>query len=285
VRVFKPGNLLMNRQNSIDVALGNRLIALRKRIAADFTAENWEELGLLTAGTRFIDGHDRLLRSLSWGDEDYAGNVLTVLRQIVQNNPATLPVIESYLDTHFAGDTHFVSAKPSERKITFAPNVFQVPDGYVELDLASVMMPFGKEFDPVHDAIKRACSASSLRCLRADDIWEESTIVQDIFNLVFRAQVVIVDFTGKNPNVMYETGIAHTLGKHVIPITQSIADVPFDMTHHRALKYLPNAEGMKALESSLTSKLKQFSVPAVVEPAPASSPSTDAPPGDDDIPF
>jgi len=272
----------MIRHLPLDVALGNRLIALRERIVGGFSAGNWEELGLLTGASRFIDGHNRLLQSLNWGDEDYAGNVLTVLRQIVESNPSTLPVIESYVDKHLPGDAHYISAKPSDRKITFAPSVFQVPDGYVELDLASVMMPFGKEFDPVHEAIKRACSKNTLRCLRADDIWEESTIVQDIFNLVFRAQVVIVDFTGKNPNVMYETGIAHTLGKHVIPITQSLADVPFDMTHHRALKYLPNAQGIVDLERSLASKLKQFSI-RVVEPPPTER--AEEPPSDDDIPF
>lgn len=71
---------------------------------------------------------------------------------------------------------------------------------------------------------------------------------------------MVVDFTGKNPNVMYETGIAHTLGKHVIPISQSLADVPFDMQHHRVLKYLPNREGLAALEAKLSRKLGQFKV-------------------------
>ena len=59
-----------------------------------------------------------------------------------------------------------------------------------------------------------------MRCLRADDIWEESTIIQDIFSLILRCEVVVIDCSGKNPNVMYEMGIAHTLGKHVVPITQ-----------------------------------------------------------------
>ncbi len=56
---------------------------------------------------------------------------------------------------------------------------------------------------------------------------------------------------------MYETGIAHTLGKHVIPISQSLDDIPFDMRHHRVLKYLANGEGLHALESRLTEKLRQ----------------------------
>ena len=68
----------------MDTALGNRLIELRARIVDGFDAGNWEEIGLLTGATELITRHSRLLRSLSWGDEDYAGNVLTVLRRIVE---------------------------------------------------------------------------------------------------------------------------------------------------------------------------------------------------------
>jgi hypothetical protein len=76
--------------------------------------------------------------------------------------------------------------------------------------------------------------------------------------LVFRAGAVVVDFTGKNPNVMYETGIAHTLGKIVVPVTQSLDDVPFDMKHHRVQKYLPNTQGLEELRTKLTTKLTQL---------------------------
>ena len=95
-----------------------------------------------------------------------------------------------------------------------------------------------------------------LECLRADDIWEDSTFIQDIFSLIFRSHLVVVDFTGRNPNVMYETGIAHTLGKTVVPITQSLDDIPSDLGHHRALKYLPNEEGYRDLSNSLWKRFK-----------------------------
>ena len=137
--------------------------------------------------------------------------------------------------------------------------MFQIPDGGVEPDLVAVMMPFSPEFNPVYEAMKQACTANSLRCMRVDDIWQDSVIVQDIFSLIFRAQVVLVDFSRKNPNVMYETGIAHTLGKHVVPVAQAIDDVPFDMRHHRTLLYLANGEGLQQLERELATKLKQFS--------------------------
>lgn len=241
----------------MDTTLANRLIDLRARIVAGFDLGNWEELGLLTGATAIIESDNRLLRSLYWNDEDYGGNVLTMLRRIVDKNPRALGIIEGYLDKTFPGESTFISAKPAERRITFSPYVFHVPEANVETDLVAVMMPFAMEFDAAYAAIKDASKASGLRCLRADDIWEDTTIVQDIFNLIFRAHVVVVDFTGKNPNVMYETGIAHTLGKHVIPISQSLADVPFDMRHHRVLKYLPNPEGFKKLAADLKAKLGQ----------------------------
>jgi len=121
------------------------------------------------------------------------------------------------------------------------------------------MMPFRSEFDPVLDGIRRASSFAGYRTLRVDDIWEESTVIQDIFNLIFRAHVVVVDFTWKNPNVMYETGIAHTLGKHVIPLSQSMQDVPFDISHHRVLTYLPNREGIETMIPKLAERLRYVS--------------------------
>jgi|TARA_R110002020_G_scaffold141463_2_gene313153 hypothetical protein len=135
------------------------------------------------------------------------------------------------------------------------PKEFSIPNVGVDSSLVAVMMPFGG-FDSVYQAIRSACSDAGLNCLRADDIWENSSIIQDIFSLIYRAQIVVVDFSNKNPNVMYETGIAHTLGKTVIPIAQAIQDIPSDMVHHRALIYHNNGEGLQNLESELTEKLR-----------------------------
>ena len=147
-----------------------------------------------------------------------------------------------------------VARHDAVRKITFCPSVFRVPAEGVAQDLVAVMMPFASHFDTVFDSIKAACLEARLRCQRADDIWKDSTIIQDIFHLIFTSNIVIVDFSEKNPNVMYETGIAHTLGKQVVPITQSMDDVPFDLKQHRVLKYLPNRE-LSRLRTELTCRL------------------------------
>jgi hypothetical protein len=144
----------------------------------------------------------------------------------------------------------------AKKKIAIAPSAFNIPDRPVQHDLVSVMMPFASNFTPVYSAIKEACSRLELRCLRADDLWENSTFIQDIFELIFCSKIVIVDFSGKNPNVFYEVGIAHTLGKIVVPLTQNIDDIPSDLKSHRALLYLPNSEGLAGLTDRLTSRLE-----------------------------
>ena len=212
----------------MDLEQGQRILRIKDRIVANFEAKHWEEIGLLTGFHDLIKGHTRLLRSFSWGDEDYSGNVLSVLTGIASQNEMALNVFESYLDQKFVGEAIYVSANPATVNITFSPNDFEIPNTPIETDLVSVMMPFDAELTTVYQAIRNACQSSGYRALRADDIWENSTIIQDIFSLIYRSSIVIVDFTGKSPNVMYETGIAHTLGKLVIPISQSLDDVPFD---------------------------------------------------------
>lgn len=238
---------------------GYRLLQLKDQIVEHFKSGNWEELALISGHADVIHNHNRLLRSLSFGDDDYEGNVIQVLRQILERDPTKLDTMETYVNRKFGVDLNaeYISSAPSERKITFAPSVFQIPSGPIRSDQVAVMMPFAPNFTPVYDAIKNA-AFPHFECVRADDIWNHTTFIQDIFSLIYLSSVVVVDFTGKNPNVMYETGIAHTLGKHVVPITQSLYDLPSDMQHHRVLQYHPNGEGLRALEQNLGKKLESL---------------------------
>jgi hypothetical protein len=114
------------------------------------------------------------------------------------------------------------------RKLFFNPTVFSVTDEVVDYQLISVMMPFDGKFKGAYEAIQAAAADVNLKCQRADDIWNHSVVIQDIFSLILRSFIVVCDFTERNPNVFYEAGIAHTLGKHVVPLTQSNDDIPFD---------------------------------------------------------
>ena len=243
----------------VDAKTRKRLLEIRELILREFTPTHWRELAAMTGSIDIVQGHPRLLRSLSFNDDDYADLVLPMLVNIVGREKENLAFIETYLAEKFDFGGEVISTAPSKsRKILFAPSVFDVPEGKVDPNLVAVMMPFAPEFEPVFASIKDACDHSAAKCLRVKDIWEHSTIIQDVFGLIFRAQVVICDFSTRNPNVFYEAGIAHTLGKHVIPLSQSAADVPFDVQHHRYLSYLNNGEGRMALTQALRLRLSSL---------------------------
>lgn len=140
---------------------------------------------------------------------------------------------------------------------TINPIVFQIPQEKRDPRLIALMMPFDDDFKPVHEAIKEIAEELKLTCLRADDIWEDSTIIQDIFSLIYKAELVICDFSRRNTNVFYEAGIVHTLGRKLIPIVQDFNDIPSDMRHHRHLIYdLSKPDWLLKFRKKLKSKIE-----------------------------
>jgi len=82
--------------------------------------------------------------------------------------------------------------------------------------------------------------------------------MQDVVSPIDRSTAVKCDCTGRNPNVFYEIGIAHALGREVILITQAEADIPFDLRHLRFVAYLNNGEGLAALQARLEPRLVEL---------------------------
>lgn len=242
---------------------GKEIIALKNIILKYFNKSDWIELGYLVDANEIVERHQRLLRSLDFGDDDYEGNILEVLKDIINEKPDNYEEIKEFINskTEVPSDAKVVSTFSKtdiKETIVFSPDpeIFKIPAEEQNNKLVSVMMPFNVSMDGTIKSIRKTCEALGVECKRADDMWNNNTFIQDIFDLIFISQVVIADFTGKNPNVFYEVGIAHALGKTVIPITQSIDDVPADLRHHRVLKYLPNGEGFQVLQEELTKRLK-----------------------------
>lgn len=82
-------------------------------------------------------------------------------------------------------------------------------------------------------------------------------IVEKIHELINEASICIADLTETNPNVMYEVGIALTLKKPVIFITQGdLRSIPFDIRHHRIVKYELGTDGLNRLYHDLLATLR-----------------------------
>ena len=239
-----------------------RLVKLRNTIVKhEFDRALWDGIGLRTGLSHIANQHPRLFRSAHWNDDDYPSCVYHVLSRIVIEDPQNLSIVEAHVYDHFRSDQERTSS--TNDGILVHPKIFEIPDQPLDTQLVAVMMPFELSFEGVYSTIKIACKELGLNCVRADDIWEHSVVIQDIFGLIYRSRVVIADFTGRNANVMYETGIAHVLGKDVIPIAQNLShDIPFNMQHHRVQRYVSNEQGLSDLKSTLVTKLSQFA-PAI----------------------
>ena len=130
-----------------------------------------------------------------------------------------------------------------------------------------VLMPFAKDLRPVYeDHIRAVASNLGLSIARADDFFTADSVVSDIWNAINACRVIVADCTDRNPNVFYEIGIAHTLGKPVVLIAQTMDDIPFDVRHYRAIVYEFTPRGMREFESALISTIKhEISVPVSIE--------------------
>jgi len=121
----------------------------------------------------------------------------------------------------------------------------------VEPDLCFVLMPFTAPWSRrTYDVIKDTIEGLNLRCVRADDFYGK-VVLSDIWELINRAAFVIADLTDANPNVYYELGIAHTIGKDIIPLLQTGGHVPFDQQPFRILFYEDNRDGEAVLRERL----------------------------------
>lgn len=121
--------------------------------------------------------------------------------------------------------------------------------------MAFVLMPFDKEFDAIfNNLIKPPLEEIGYDVKRADSDLNQENILKDIMRNIAGADLVLVDLTSLNANVLYELGISHTMQKPTILLTQSIEDVPFDLrSYHTTIYSIHFSEAPK-----LSKKLKEI---------------------------
>ena len=72
------------------------ILALKRCIVSKFDSENWDEVTYLINGKDIINSHPRLLRSLSFGDDDYPGCVLEVLGRLIDLDKGNFNILVDY---------------------------------------------------------------------------------------------------------------------------------------------------------------------------------------------
>jgi hypothetical protein len=106
-------------------------------------------------------------------------------------------------------------------------------------DTCFVMMPFANPLGSYYASVyEPAIKKAGLRAIRADaDIYGTGKIIDQIWDGINSARVLVAELTNRNPNVLYELGLAHALKKPVVLVSSNEGDVPFDVKHVRVIYY------------------------------------------------
>lgn len=120
-----------------------------------------------------------------------------------------------------------------------------------------VIMPFDKVQTKLYNEIfEPTIKAVGLDPIRSDEVFNSRAIIDDIFNQIMNARVILADTTKQNPNVIYELGVANAFKKPVIIISDNIKNIPFDLKHLRIIIYdKKKIEWKETLTQKITDRL------------------------------
>jgi hypothetical protein len=129
-----------------------------------------------------------------------------------------------------------ITSTPVPREAPFLKSFkLQDPDYIVDQKLILVLTPFTDEERETFEIIKKICNDAGFRCIRGDEEYTPTDILSHVVKLIVKARIVIGNISSRNPNVFYELGVAHTLGKQTVLVSKSLDDVPFDVAGLRIL--------------------------------------------------
>jgi len=125
----------------------------------------------------------------------------------------------------------------------------------VQRGYAFVAMPMDRDNHALVDvleAIKAGAQECRITAERIDDDERSERITDRVLESIRKAEFVIVDLTSERPNVFFEAGYAHGIGKIPIYIARDGTDIHFDVKDYPAIFF----RNMKELRERLVRRLR-----------------------------
>lgn len=157
------------------------------------------------------------------------GNLISPQREYVESlvYNSTLPLTKDY--GFLADASHILFSSEGKEMIIrtklpdfsfFEDMGIFLPEVKVKEKMVMCLMPFHKKFDKTKIAIAESCTKAGYRFRRSDDelLADNTDLRKNIVRMILEAQIIVAVLDGRNPNVFYEIGIAHSMGKLVLMV-------------------------------------------------------------------
>jgi hypothetical protein len=116
----------------------------------------------------------------------------------------------------------------------------------IDEKLVFILTPFHDRYEGEYSIIREVCSSMGYNAYRGDENYFKSDIFPEMLKLIVKANLIIANINGRNPNVLYELGIAQALDKPVILISKEPENLPIDIKSKRFLIY-KNSDELRTL--------------------------------------
>lgn len=146
-----------------------------------------------------------------------------------------------------------------KKRIVRINPIFFGRDYIIESDLCFVLLEFSCPYTDIYEnLIKPTIEEEGFRCLKSDDIFSTNSVIEDIWANINKSALIVAEISSNNPNVLYELGICHTVGKNVMMITQYPEEIPFNFRHMRCYPYKNDISGSVELKRNIKSVLQHI---------------------------
>lgn len=109
----------------------------------------------------------------------------------------------------------------------------------VDRPTAFVIMPFSETWSTrvFRELIRRTLESQEIRCIRGDMALRVRDLTSNVWDEILRAGFIVADLSARNPNVYYELGLAHALGKDTFVLKRKGTKLPADFGGAHYIQY------------------------------------------------
>lgn len=196
-------------------------------------------------------------------DDDRHRIELELMRRSIESQMHGLTEKLLATESRWRDVNHLLISSQDRQPEVFEPTKLENPSSFlssagistddlkIERDLIFVLTPFHPTYKKQFEVIASVCNSLGLKAMRGDEEFVQGDVFPHILRLIARARIVVANIDGRNPNVFYELGIAHAMGKPVILIAPSPEDVPFDIRTKRLVLFQSLDELREKLKDEL----------------------------------